>query len=288
MHRHSVENGWLQEGEHVREGVVAEGRARGGDRPVLADGQGGRDQDLGTVGHERRLGGRDRGLPEVGERQRSIRPDPQPHPVDLPVCQAQSMEPLGHVPGGSQELAIDVGGVEGVERAGRRLAHEQRITLGGRPGGHHGHDLYTAPLRHEGQERLVLDQLQSAGTEMRRLSTVPEGGPGRRDQLSVPRVTAVDLHQQGSPVRCGRRGEGDPARFERRLPQIGRLHTDLIEGRGDLTQRQATGGGTDQQVHDRGASDPDDEPRQDADREGDAESDTRECPGDDHGSPEEA
>ena len=111
------------------------------------------------------------------------------------------VEELGiHLPDAREQGIVDLVGVERDQWA--RVAgidHQDRIPAVGHIGGDDRHDGNPRTLSEQGHEGLVLDLMQ-ATTELGRLPTVPQRGPDRGDELAVPCVAAVDLHEQRSVV----------------------------------------------------------------------------------------
>ena len=87
-----------------------------------------RHQDVRPVGHQR--GASPRPWPaEVGQRRRAVGPDHHAHPVQLPVRDAELMEPPDRIPDATQERVVDLAGIERVERPAVDLAHQQGVAL---------------------------------------------------------------------------------------------------------------------------------------------------------------
>ena len=190
-----------------------------------------------------------------------VRPDDDPLAVELAVGDPEIVERAHRPPDVAHELVVDLGRVDRTERASGHLAHQQRVALGGHPGRHDRQDRHPRPLGQQGHERLVLDLLQPAEPQGGSLAPVPERRPDRGEELAVPRVPAVHLGEQRRALRGRRHDERDAARFERRVPEVGRLDAEVIQGRGDLVEREATRRRAEDQVHDRGRAQPDQEAR---------------------------
>ena len=162
------------------------------------------------------------------------------------------VEPSKVSPDAFQELVVDLVGIERAEWVAGGLGHEQRVALGGRPGRHHREHRDPGPLGQQGDEGLVLDLLAAAQRQVGGVAPVPQRGPGGGEQLAVPGVPAVDLHQQRAPVWRLGGGDGHPAGLQRRLPEPGRFHAQLGQGVGDLVKGEAARRGAEQQVDDGG------------------------------------
>ena len=107
------------------------------------------------------------------------------------------------------------------------------------------------------------------------LAPPPQRRPDRREELAVPRVPAVHLEQERVTVGGRREDERHTGRFERRVTEVGRRDAQIAEGGGDLVEREPSGGGAEDEVHDRGRAQPDQEAGDHPDRERDAERDPR-------------
>ena len=97
--------------------------------------------------------------------------------------------------------------------------------------------------------------------------------PDRREELAVPGIPAVDLEQQCVTVRGRCEDERHTARFERRVTEVRRRDAQIAEGGRDLVEREPSGGGAEDEVHDRGRAQPDQEAGDHADRERHAQCD---------------
>ena len=153
------------------------------------------------------------------------------------------------------------------ERPACALRDQQGVPARRQAGGHHRQDRHAAPFGQERHERLVLDQLEAPGP-VGRLAAAPQRGPGRGQQLSVPRVAAVGLDQQGAAVRGGCGGQRHPARLERRVVHRGDLTPRSPRGRRHLVGREPTARRAEHEVDERRRADADEEAGGHADREG--------------------
>ena len=61
-----------------------------------------------------------------------------------------------------QELVVELAGIQPVQWAAGGLGHQQRVLLGGHPGGHHREHRHLGPLGQQRDEGLVLDLLAAA------------------------------------------------------------------------------------------------------------------------------
>ena len=233
------------------------------------------------------VGRRDLRPPEVPDRGVAVGTDHDGVAVDRAVRDPEFAEPDDVLPHVRQDVVGDLPGPERPQRPPADLGHEHRVTPVGHPGGDDRQHRDAAPFRHQGQERLVLDLLEPPGADVRRLASMPDRRPGRRQQLPVACVAPVDLHLEGATVRIRRRREPGPARLERRVPQVRRLDVEVREGERDLIQREPSGRRAERQVHDRGGTQPDQGAGDHADRERDPEGDPRHRAGQHDPSPDE-
>jgi hypothetical protein len=194
----------------------------------------------------------------------------------------EGVEPPSVAPDALEEFVVDVIGSERAERAAGRLGHQQRVALGCHPGRHDREHRDPGPLGQQGDEGLVLDLLAAAEREVGGVAPVPERGPGGGEQLAIPGVPAVDLHQQRAIA--GRLGGGDrhPAGLQWRLAQPGGVHAQVGQGVGDLVKGEPARRGAEQQVDDGGRSDPDRECRDHPDGQGGPQRDPGGGPDPDH------
>jgi hypothetical protein len=137
------------------------------------------------------------------------------------------VEPPKVSPDALQELVVDLVAIEGAEWAASGLGHQQRVALRRHPGGHDREHRDPSPLGQQGDEGFMLDLLAAAQRQVGGVAPVPQRGPGRSEQLAVPGVPAVDLHQQRAAVRRLGGGHRHPAGLQRRLAQPGGVDTQL-------------------------------------------------------------
>ena len=131
-------------------------------------------------------------------------------------------------------------------------------------------------FREQRHERLVLHLSEAAEPEARTFAAVPQGTPERGEELPVPRIPPVHLDQELLPVGSDRLDQGDARRFQRRVPEVGRLHAEIAQRGRDLVERQTSGGGAEREVQDRARPEADQEPGHHPDGQRDAERDAGE------------
>ena len=131
-------------------------------------------------------------------------------------------------------------------------------------------------LGEECQEGFVLDLLEPAEREARRLVAVPEVRPGRIQQLPVPGVASIHLDLQGATVEGRRLHHRDTACSERSVLHRVRLDPKVEECRHHLLGRRTSPGRTEDEMHEGCRAVSDRQTGDDTDRRGDAEGDGRE------------
>ena len=166
--------------------------------------------------------------PEIADHQCVVGLEEQSFRVERPVGDAGLVHPSDSTP---QIVEHRIGGApRGRQLHPVGLHHEQGVVRD-RSRGHDREDGDVGPFGEQRDERLVLDLLEATEGEGRRLIAVPQRGPDRGQELAVPRVSSIDLHQEGPAHARGRAHHGDSSGL-----QPGRLDIDGVEsqvGEGD-------------------------------------------------------
>ena len=244
----------------------------GCDRPIGVHCERGGHEQLCPVGVQGTVRRADLGGSEARERRRTIGPNDQRLGVHLPVRDTVLVEAPESTPVAAEELVVDIVSGERTERASVRVDDEDRIALVGLPRRDGRHHRDAGPLGGQREERLVLDLLEPAGSDVLRAS-VPDRVPRGSDELAVRRIASEDLDEERVPSGRGGEGEGHASWLERGVAGRGGVDAELVEHVGHLVEREATAGRAEEEVHEGCRGEPDQEPRDDPDRQRGAERD---------------
>ena len=249
-----------------------------------SDRQRGRDEELRAIGLQRHRARRDRRAAEIGERGRPVGADHDGVGVELAVRDPSGEESFVELPDPAERRVVDIAGAERRQRpriAG--LDHEHRVAAVSETCGDDRLHRDLLALCEQGDEGFMLDLLEAAA-EPGRLAAGPHRRPQRRQQLSVPGVAPVDLHEDRSTVAIATEHDRDAARAERGVPEVRPHDAEIAQRDAHLVEREASTGRAEQQVRERGGADANREPRDDAGGHGDPECEARKRAADEHGS----
>ena len=147
---------------------------------------------------------------------------------------------------------------------------DEGVVAGAATGLHHVIDRHALAGREQGDERLVLGLLQPRQRERIGVA-VPERPPALGEQLGVPGVAAVHLHEQLLAGRARGVDQEHPGGLAVGLGELAGLDLQLGEGVAHLAERRLAGGRAEQEVERRGAHGPAQDPDQRAGRRGGVE-----------------
>ena len=195
------------------------------------------------------VGGGHLGRGEVAEADRAVGPAHDAIEVDVGVGDASGAELAQLLP---ETLDGRVGQVDRSRRD--RLAigsHDQQgVAVAGAPGHDEPRGSHPGPLGEQGDEPLVLDELESAQPRRSLRAAVPHQPPHRGEQLGIPGIAAVDLDRQRPDIVGG--GEQHDARaVHRHRLELAGIDAELAQCPFDAGVRRAATGRPDDEVHDR-------------------------------------
>ena len=173
---------------------------------------------------------------EVPDRGGAVGPDDEAVTVELAVCDPELVQaaPPARSP---RTSSSSTRGVDRTQRASGDLGDQHGVAWVAIPAATMGRT--DIPPRSAIKVTNASCYLpQTTEPEARSFAPVPEGTPDGREELAVPRIPPVHLDEQHLPVGGLRLDERDPARFERCVPKVGRLDTQIVQGRRDLMERR--------------------------------------------------
>jgi hypothetical protein len=152
------------------------------------------------------------------------------------------VEPVDLTPQRQDRRLVDPGECSGrVVRAdglAARPHHHERVAAPGAARGDELGDVHAGPRGEQGDEPLVLDQLEPAQPGRSLHAAVPGQAPHVGEQLGVPRVPPVHLDEQGSGG-VGALEQQDALRLHRCLGEGVDVDSQLGEGEADARRRRA-------------------------------------------------
>jgi hypothetical protein len=256
--RRAGEGRGLDVGQHRGQVVRAEHGDGDADGALIADARGGRDEQLRSVGLDHRLG---RSGARAAEPREGAGPVGQHHdvvPVHGAVDDPSLVEPYERTPDIRHQLVRDLVLVDGVEPLAVSQQDEDGVFVR-HASGHDRLDGDPASLGEQREEGFVFHLLEPAQRDARRVVAVPEVRPHRVQQLAVPRVAPVVLHEQRASVERARLHQRDATGRERGFADGSDVDPEVRERGLDLVRRRPAARRADRQVDDRGGPVPEGE-----------------------------